>query len=124
MANAHGSFCSVLAYPMILWYDVFKEQPLGGIAMNYTDAQKAFIQGIFERIFGGRHVDKDLLARYMDTLQHLQENTLTKEDLNRISNVLELDADTFSDSTDSNKEEQRLLFESMMMTRFLLRKTE
>ena len=87
--------------------------------MHYSEDQVAYIEGVFERIFGGRQANKDLLARYQETYQHLQNDHLTKDDLNRIENVLDLAMDTFTCNSCS-KEEQTILFECQSATRILL----
>ena len=90
--------------------------------MHYSEDQVAYIEGVFERIFGGRHTNEELLAKYQETFQHLQNDQLTKDDLNRIENVLDLAQSTF-DCNSCSKDEQRALVECQMMTRFLLRRS-
>lgn len=90
--------------------------------MHYSEDQKTYIEGVFERVFSGRYADEALFARYHETYQHIEKGSLTKDDLNRIANVLDLAMNTFTCNSCS-KDEQRLLFECQMMTRFLLRRT-
>ena len=87
--------------------------------MGYSEEQRMYISAIIENTFGGRHVDAALLEKYQLTNRHLLDGDLDKDDLHRITNILDLEMSSLR-SCGCSKEEQTMLFECQSATRILL----